>query len=447
MIEARAGEFGYTEFKGFACARCIRHKRWLIYGVDEEKDGLQKVFNVKVLFIGHYYPFVGGGTSRLRDFAQVLLEKEIEVFIISPITVRKKARWVDASDGVYVVRFFAFSPLKAPFVGGLFNVLSAFFSSFLMCLLKRPDVVIASVPPGEPSLGAFLVSRIFGMPVIFDVRDEWENYRINSEVALPRLWYTIMKKVYNGVYNEGRFCVAVNKMVVDHLVERGIERVHLVPHSLDTSLFMLRDRAKTRIELGLDPADFIVVYAGIFQEYYRIEIVMKALHKLVFEEGVKNLKLLIVGSGPQMKEYIRIVKELKLFNNVSFIGLKPREKVAEFLGCSDAGVIPYDDNPLWTSALPTKFYEYCSSGLPIVASVFENSLLANYIKKLKVGLVVEPLNVEEMSRAIEFLYHHNNKRREMGANARKEALTCFDRETVSLNLLKLLSDACIAPSL
>jgi glycosyltransferase involved in cell wall biosynthesis len=396
---------------------------------------------MKLLFIGYYSPFVCAGTARIHDFAQVLLEKEKEVFVVSPITVRKKARWVDSSNGVYVIRFFAFSPLKAPFVGGLFNVLSAFFSSFLMCLLKRPDVVIASVPPGEPSLGAFLVSRIFGMPVVFDARDEWEDYRINNEVALPRLWYIIMKKVYNGVYKGGRFCVAVNEMVVDHLVRRGIERVHLLPHSLDISLFMPRDRTKTRIELGLDPADFIAVYAGIFQDYYRIDIVIKALHKLVFEKGIKNLKLLIVGSGPKMKEYIRIVEELKLSDNVCFVGLKPRERVAEFLGCSDVGVIPYDDNPLWVYPLPTKFHEYCSCGLPVIASVFEEAILARYIKKWKVGLVIKPLSVDKMVDAIEFLYYHREKAKEMGVNGRKIALTHFDREKIASNFLKLIMTA------
>ena len=396
---------------------------------------------MKLLFIGRYFPFVGAGTARIHDFAQVLLEKGIEVSILCNITVRKRARWIETSNGVYVVRFFAISPWKVPIIGGLFNVLSAFFSSFLMCLLKRPDVVIASVPPGEPSLGAFLVSRMFGMPVVFDVRDEWEDYRINTEAALARLWYIIMKKVYNRVYNRGRFCVAVNEMVADHLVGRGIERVHVLGHGLDTSLFMPGDKTKTRKELGLDPADFIAIYAGIFQGYYRIDIVMRALHKLVFEKGIKNLKLLIVGSGPQMKEYMRIFEELKLSDNVCFVGLKPREKVAEFLGCSDVGVIPYDDNPLWVYPLPTKFHEYCSSGLPVIASVFEEAILAKYIKKCKVGLIVKPLNVDEVAEAIEFLYYHREKAKEMGVNGRKLALTHFDREKIASKFLKLLVTA------
>jgi len=397
--------------------------------------------SMKILFLGYYYPFPGAATSRLRDFAQVLLKKGVEVFVLSPMTVRKRARWIETSNGVYIVRFFAISPVKIPILGGLFNVLSAFFSCFLMCFLRRPNVVVASLPPGEPALGAFMVLFLLKKPIVFDVRDEWEDYSINNEVALVRLWYIVLKKVYNGVYNGGLFCVAVNEMVVDRLVRRGIERVYLLPHNLDTSVFAPRDRTKTRIKLGLDPADFIIVYEGIFQDYYRIDIVMRALNKLVFEKGIKNLKLLIVGSGPQMKEYIRVVEELKLSDSVCFVGLKPREEVAEFLGCSDVGVIPYDDNPLWVYPLPTKFHEYCSSGLPVIASVFEEAILARYIKEWKVGLIVKPLSLDEMTEAIEFLYYQREKAKEMGVNGRKLALTSFDREKITSKFLKLLMTA------
>ncbi|MFB0522641.1 MAG: glycosyltransferase family 4 protein [Candidatus Bathyarchaeia archaeon] len=395
---------------------------------------------MKILLLGGYYPFLSAATARLADFAHVLSNKGIEVSVLSPITIRKRARWMEISNGIFIMRFFAISPVRVPIVGGLFNILSASFTSSLLFLLRRPDVAIASLPPGEPPLGVAVVSKLFRKPLVFDVRDQWEDFRIGKEKWLAKLWYSMMKKVYNRVYNESLFCVAVNEMIIDHLVERGIERVHLVPHGLNTSLFAPMDKAKIRNRIGLNPSDFIVVYAGIFQEYYRIDVVIRALHKLAFEKGIKNLKLLIVGSGPRMGEYRSVVNELEFSEHVYFAGLKVRKEVAEYLACSDVGLIPYDDNALWLSALPTKFYEYCSSGLPIVASALGDSLLADYIEKWRVGLIVEPLDVEELSSAIEFLYSHDDKRREMGANGRKQALIHFDREKITSDMLKMILD-------
>jgi glycosyltransferase involved in cell wall biosynthesis len=395
---------------------------------------------MKILFMGYYYPFLGAATARLSDFVQVLLIKGVEVSILSPITIRKRARWIEQSDGVSIRRFFTISPLKIPIIGGLFNVLSGFFSTFLTCLLKKPDVVIASVPPGESPLGAFWACKLLSKPLIFDVRDEWEDYRINKETSFVKLWYVIMKKVFNTVYNRGRFCVAVNEMVGDHLARRGIKRVNLLPHGLDTSLFIPRDKTETRMKLGLNPTTFVVVFAGLFQEYYRIDVVIEAIHKMVYDGGTKNVKLVVIGSGLQMKEYVRMVKKLKLTDHICFVGFIPRETMAEYLGCMDVGVIPYDNNQLWISAQPTKFYEYCSSGLPIVVSAVRDSILASYIKEWDVGLVVEPLNVDKMSQAISYLYSHNDERKGMGIKGRKKAIACFDREQITFKLLKMLSD-------
>lgn len=398
---------------------------------------------MKILFVGYYDPFRGGrGIPRIQYFAQSLLDQGDEIFVLSPKTIRmRNMRWAGTFNGIFVLRFFAISPRKVPIIGGMFNILSAFLGFLLMYVLRKPQVIIFTLPSGEPPLGVFMACRLFKKPVIFDIMDEWEDFRINREAALASLWYTLLKKLYNSVYNEGLFCIAVTPIIIDHLVRRGIRKVRLLPLCVDASLFRPRDKTETRIALGLEPADFIVIYAGMFEEYYKIDVVINAVHKLVVERGIKNLKLLIVGSGLRMKEYVEMVEQLKLSENVHFTGLKPREEVAEFLGCSDVGVIPYDANPLWVYPLPTKFYEYCSSGLPVIASVLERAILATYIKKWNAGLVVKPLDVNEMSDAIEFLYCHEEKRTEMGLNGRKLVLTHFDREKVTSSFLKLLSNA------
>lgn len=398
---------------------------------------------MKILFVGFYDPSAGSPTTaRIHDFAQVLKRKKIEVFVLSPKKLwNRKRRWVETYDGIYVLRFPVVSTRKPPILGGIVNIISAFCGFLLLYALRKPEITISTLPAGEPPLGVYIASKLIGKPVIFDVRDLWEDYESRKAKSLATLWYTILKKTYNMVYNEGLFCVAVTPQIVNHLVERGIKRVYLLPHCVDTSLFKPRDKTQTRKALGLNQTDFIVVYAGFLRDYYRIDIVVRSCHKLVFEKGVKNLKLFIVGSGPQVGEYIRTAKELRLSDNVFFVGLKPREKVAEFLGCSDVGVIPYDDNPLWVYPLPTKFYEYCSCGLPVIASVLEEAILARYIKKWKVGLLVKPLSVDQMSQAIEFLYHHEEKAHEMGANGRKLALAHFDREKITSDFSKLFVTA------
>jgi len=205
-------------------------------------------------------------------------------------------------------------------------------------------------------------------------------------------------------------------------------------------VFTPRDKIKTRLELGLNPEDFIVIYAGVLQDYYRIDIAIQAIYKLISEKRIKNIKLLIVGWGPQINKYIKLTTKLKLSENVHFVGAKPRHEIAKYLSCSDVGLIPRNNDPSLNYALPLKFTEYCSCGLPIVASSVKQSTLADYIKKWNVGLSVEPLNVEEMAQAIEFLYQNNEKHREIGKNARLYILKYRDVEKVASKLWMLLSE-------
>lgn len=395
---------------------------------------------MKILLVGYFYPFVGGASSRNKDLLQALAKKGVEASVLSPKTSSTwKAKWAELFDGIYILRFLAFSVRKIPFFGGIFTLVSAFFSCLLICFLREPDVIVLSLPAGEPPLGAFLASRLLKKPVIFDVQDEWEDFRIRSGSKFVRLWYIFMKEIYDAIYNRAIFCTAVTPAIVGHLKTRGVKRVYLLPIGLSISFFKPVDKVKSRVVLSLDPASFIVIYAGIFQGYYRIDVVIKAFHRLVVEKNVKDLKLLIVGGGRQMPIYWKMVKKLSLSDNVFFAGLKSRDDVANFLACSDIGVIPYDSNSLWLYPLPTKFSEYCASGLAIIASAPQESVLAEHITRWKLGLVVEPLKVEEMSNAIEYLYQHREETKQMGVNARELASMRFDIEKVASRFLKLLS--------
>jgi len=284
---------------------------------------------MKILFVGFYDPSAGSPTTaRIHDFAQVLKREKIEVSVLSPRKLwNRKRRWVETYDGIYVLGFPVVSTRKPPILGGIVNIISAFCGFLLLYALRKPEITISTLPAGEPPLGVYIASKLIGKPVIFDVRDLWEDYESRKARSLATLWYIILKKTYNAVYNKGLFCVAVNPQIVDDLVERGIEKVHLLPHCVDTSLFKPRDKSKTRLALGLSPTDFIVVYAGFLRDYYRVDIAVRSCHKLAFEKGIKNLKLLIVGAGPRMGKYRRLVDELKFSEHVYFAGLKGKSGV------------------------------------------------------------------------------------------------------------------------
>jgi len=46
--------------------------------------------------------------------------------------------------------------------------------------MLKPKVIIVSLLNGEPAVGTYLALRLVRVKVVFDVRDEWEDYVIGK---------------------------------------------------------------------------------------------------------------------------------------------------------------------------------------------------------------------------------------------------------------------------
>jgi glycosyltransferase involved in cell wall biosynthesis len=113
-------------------------------------------------------------------------------------------------------------------------------------------------------------------------------------------------------------------------------------------------------------------------------------------------------------------------------------EVAELIALADVGIIPYDNNPLWKNSLPAKFFEYASCGVPVIANVQKQSILAEIIDRERIGVHVEPEDVEELANAIKFLPSDKQFLEEASRKARELIKREFDREKISCKFLEMI---------
>ena len=66
------------------------------------------------------------------------------------------------------------------------------------------------------------------------------------------------------------------------------------------------------------------------------------------------------------------------------------------------------------------------NGLPIIISNFR--LWDDFINKNRCGITVNPLDAQEISKAIEYLIEHRKEAKEMGENGRKAVLEKYNWE-------------------
>jgi glycosyltransferase involved in cell wall biosynthesis len=121
------------------------------------------------------------------------------------------------------------------------------------------------------------------------------------------------------------------------------------------------------------------------------------------------------------------------WHRVSAYGHVTRQGVRDILSRSIAGLVTLHPTINYLDALPVKMFEYMGAGIPVIASDFP--LWRTIVADSNCGLLVNPLNPQEIADAIDFLITHPQEARKMGSNGRRAVLERYNWTFESKKLL------------
>ncbi|KAB5488838.1 MULTISPECIES: glycosyltransferase family 4 protein [Flagellimonas] len=171
---------------------------------------------------------------------------------------------------------------------------------------------------------------------------------------------------------------------------------------------------------------------------------------LILERGVYEMvravenidvELSICGrfSDPGLKEG---VEQLSGWNKVKYHGYVDREKVAEELSKSVAGLVTLLPHSNFIHSYPVKMFEYMAASIPIIASNFP--LFKEIVEGNNCGLCVDPKNPDEIAKAIRYIIENPDEAENMGKNGKLavEQIYSWDKEAYKLSnmYLKLMKE-------
>lgn len=394
---------------------------------------------LKVLFILHYpNPFSGAAWARIgynAKFIKNLGHKVTVAGVFSASTLDKAGSHYE--DGIELLNITPIIMMQKTIVM-ILNIISSALSSLLVMVLKRPNIVVISVPTGETALGAYFAARVFRCKVFFDYRDEWEDHIIStSQGRLYKFSYRVLKKVMTRCYIKSLLVITVTEPFARSLYSRGVRNLKIVSNGADLSVFRPYDRIAKRSKLGLEKGDFIFVFSGTVGLYYRLDIVARAIQKLKEKNCI--VKLLILGDGQDTKRIIEIAKEGMIQNQILHLGTEhDKFELAKILSCADVGIVPYNANPLWKNSIPVKALEYLACGLPVIATAFEDSQIGYLIRENHVGFICPPEDPDKLAKIMETILHYD-----MFDTYKKRSRTLvesyFNRENLAEEFFRLIS--------
>lgn len=226
----------------------------------------------------------------------------------------------------------------------------------------RPDVIWASSDVLH-ALAGLAVKRVFGVPVVIDLYDNYESFglsRIPSAVGLLRAACRSA---------DGLTLVGANLLDYaerNYRLPAGLPRL-VLGNAVDDSLFRPMPRLLARESLGLPEKARLIGTAGALCASRGFSVVLEAYAALA--QTMPSLQLLLAGPRDRL---------LDGFDHpgIRYLGILEPERVPLFWNALDVAIVPNIDTPFGRYCYPQKLQEVAACETPFVASaVGEVSLL------------------------------------------------------------------------
>lgn len=234
---------------------------------------------------------------------------------------------------------------------------------------ERPDVVHAH-SPALNGLAALKAARRHGVPFVYEVRAFWEDAAVDHGTTRQgSLRYRLTRGLETWVLRRADAVTCICEGLRADIVGRGVDpaRVTVIPNAVDTHRFSYRAPRNAALAESLGLGDTPVVgFIGSFYGYEGLDLAIEALKRL--RQSHSEIRLLLVGGGPQADNLRRQVREHGLEDGVIFTGRVPNEDVARYYTLVDAFLYPRRSMRLTELVTPLKPLEAMAQGIPVIAS-------------------------------------------------------------------------------
>lgn len=178
----------------------------------------------------------------------------------------------------------------------------------------------------------------------------------------------------------------------------------------------------------------VLVYTGLIS---RLRGAFEMVRALEYLDHIDNLRLDLIGKfdPPSLEKELQ---KMLGYRRVHFIGWLQPTQVYKRLKEADIGLVCLHPEPRFIDALPVKLFEYMGVGLPVVASNFP--LWRKIVEENQCGICVNPLDPQEIARAIEYLVTHPGVAREMGERGRRAVEEKYNWEREAEKLCALYKE-------
>lgn len=286
------------------------------------------------LFTDTYPPYINGVSTSVCMLKHALEKKGHQVFVVTVNNNSLKYSFEDDNTviripgipvGIYDYRLTGVYPLRA------INIVKKW----------KLDVIHSHT---EFGIGTFarIIAKQLDIPLVHTYHTMYEDYvhyithgyfNKSSKKIVEYLTLFYCDKTANEL-------IVPTKKTYDLFKEKyDVDRnVHIIPTGIEIERFYKENVDHKKVtelkkQLMLLKDDFVIVFVGRIAEEKNIVFLIEAQREIAKKHD--NIKLIIIGDGPDSDKYKQLVKKYKLDESVVFTGKVPWEQVPCYYQLAD----------------------------------------------------------------------------------------------------------------
>ena len=281
------------------------------------------------LFTDTYPPYINGVSTSVYMLKKALEKQGHEVYVVTVNNTNAKYKMEDNNTiirvpgipiGIYDYRITGIYPLKA------------------MNQVKKwkLDVIHSHT---EFGIGTFarLMAKQLHIPLIHTYHTMWEDYtyyithgyfKKASDKVVEYLTKFYCDKTANAL-------IVPTKKIFDLFKNKyGYEKdINIIPTGIEIERFYQENVSKDEVselkkKLNINKKDFVITFVGRIAQEKNIEFLIDAQKDLV--KQYNNIKLIIIGDGPELKTFKKQADEMKLKDSIIFTGKVPWNDIPKY---------------------------------------------------------------------------------------------------------------------
>jgi glycosyltransferase involved in cell wall biosynthesis len=295
----------------------------------------------------------------------------------------------------------------------------------ILKIVKKNNIDIVYIRYNVMSFFLVFLLRVFSNAFIVTEHHGWIEDELKSKKK-NKLISFLFKKLQILDVRMSHLARVVVEGIKEKFVINGIKQEKIITFQNGTNISYFN---KSNNKLKIIKQDYFKVgFIGNLVAWQGVHIALKAMSIVV--KNRNDIKLIIIGDGPEKKNLEKLCSALNLRNNVDFYGEISFCDVPHMLATFDIAVAPFTSERNQNIGLsPIKIRDYAASGLAIISSDIKGISDYDWLIKVKADIP------EDLAKNILSLIEDEPLRKVLQEKSKKYAFEHFDIKKIMTSVM------------